>query len=431
MDITTWKKQKLQAHLRELKLPVSGNKPELIARILEVSGQYLTHFKKTDLVILSNLSDEDVLSACAVDKYAENLCDISFWTQRIVNLRKNTGELIHDMYLIHMSRKGYLSLVEYLINTEGADVRAKNYESLISAAENGHLDVVKYLIEQAGGNVHARKDESLILASKNGHLDIVKYLIEKEDGNIHAKNDKSLILASKHGHFSIVKYLIARGAKVNARKHKAFIEAVKSGHSVILQYLLEKGVTPDAQDISLKEAATDGYLDIVKILIETGEADVHSYDDYALRIAMANKHIKLVKYLLETAGANVNAQNGETLIWASAAGDLGLVKYLLEKAGANVHAGKYRQDGVLVVAALSGNLELVKYLIKRGLDINVFDNFDLENIVKTRNISIIKLLLEIGVKVDQDLIEHIQKLRINKGYKKQVMNLLEEYKKTN
>ncbi len=40
MDITTWNKKQLQDYLRKMKLPVSGNKQELINRINIPKSEY-------------------------------------------------------------------------------------------------------------------------------------------------------------------------------------------------------------------------------------------------------------------------------------------------------------------------------------------------------------------------------------------------------
>jgi ankyrin repeat protein len=41
-----------------------------------------------------------------------------------------------------------------------------------------------------------------------------------------------------------------------------------------------------------------GYLEVVKVLIEAG-ADVHAWDDAALHDASKNRHLEVVKFLIE------------------------------------------------------------------------------------------------------------------------------------
>ena len=48
----------------------------------------------------------------------------------------------------------------------------------------------------------------------------------------------------------------------------------------------------------LKKAASDGYPEIVKVLLENG-ADVHANNDEALRYASQDGHVETVKILLD------------------------------------------------------------------------------------------------------------------------------------
>lgn len=57
----------------------------------------------------------------------------------------------------------------------------------------------------------------------------------------------------------------------------------------------------------LMEACTNGYIELVKLLIENG-ADVKYNDYYAFRLSVAYKHLELTKFLLEI-GADVNTHN--------------------------------------------------------------------------------------------------------------------------
>lgn len=57
-----------------LSLPVSND------------GEGFTGNKQTDLIILSNLSDNDLINICAANKYLNNLCnDDNFWLNKILN----------------------------------------------------------------------------------------------------------------------------------------------------------------------------------------------------------------------------------------------------------------------------------------------------------------------------------------------------------
>src|SRR5258706_1335329 len=57
----------------------------------------------------------------------------------------------------------------------GANLRARDDESLCRACEHGNLDVVRYL-QQNGVPLNARDDEPLCRACEHDHVDLVRYL---------------------------------------------------------------------------------------------------------------------------------------------------------------------------------------------------------------------------------------------------------------
>ena len=54
-------------------------------------------------------------------------------------------------------------------------------------------------------------------------------------------------------------------------------------------------------------ASGNGYLDVVKYLVELG-ANIHAYDDCAVRYASENGHLDVVEYLVSV-GANIHAKD--------------------------------------------------------------------------------------------------------------------------
>src|SRR3990167_5949403 len=135
------------------------------------------------------------------------------------------------------------------------------------------------------------------------------------------------------------------------------------------KYLLDK---------TLIDAASNGYLGVVKALIVAG-ADVNCQDIYrlsALMFAAVYGHLDVVKVLI-AAGADVNCQdkNGETvLMWAVVGGHLDVVKALIA-AGANVNLRMSGGVTALMMAASRGYLEIVKILIAAGADVMLQDKY--------------------------------------------------------
>lgn len=77
----------------------------------------------------------------------------------------------------------------------------------------------------------------------------------------------------------------------------------------------------------LLNACKLGNLDKVKECL-THNADVHYYDDAPLRSAACNGYLDIVKYLIENADVNIFALNHDTLHWALHNKHLEMIIYL-------------------------------------------------------------------------------------------------------
>ena len=220
----------------------------------------LTGVRDLDFKILNKLDDNDLVNVCKTNKQANNLCDDQgFWLQRIMikfpylgidvlkkykQNRSWSQYYIEDLRtitpsnantkLITASKSGRLDQVIIAVNN-GADIHARNDESLRYASIHGHLDAVKYLISQ-GADIHARDNYSLRMASVSGYLDVVKYLVE-QGADIHALNDYSLRMASDYGHLEVVKYLVSQGGDIHAPDHvgpdASLRNARQHGHTAV------------------------------------------------------------------------------------------------------------------------------------------------------------------------------------------------------
>ena len=166
---------------------------------------------------------------------------------------------------------------------------------------------------------------------------------------------------------------------------------------VSLKYVVKllednKGITP------LMLACFEGRLHNVKLLIEEANKNIMSLDqedeDYKLSVAHATisntqdqkkrsplhfaayrGHLQIVKVLVEEGNASVNLKNGDSktaLVIASEVGALEIVKYLLEK-GANVHGEDNQGKAPIIAAVMNGHLHVVSYLLRYGVNPNYKD----------------------------------------------------------
>ena len=115
-----------------------------------------------------------------------------------------------DLAVVQASAHDHLQVVQYLVLSQGANVRYQDDLAVIEASWYGHLQVVQYLVSQ-GADVRARHDSAVVAASENGHLEVVQYLVS-QGADVRARYDEAVAQASKNGHLEVVRYLVSQGA---------------------------------------------------------------------------------------------------------------------------------------------------------------------------------------------------------------------------
>ena len=99
-------------------------------------------------------------------------------------------------------------------------------------------------------------DKQLWMASFNGQLDEVKAaLAQGADANFRGKGGVTpLVAAARNGYLDIVKYLVEHGAEVdkrdNVREKSALLAAAFKAHYDVAQYLIEHGADVNAQAVN-------------------------------------------------------------------------------------------------------------------------------------------------------------------------------------
>ncbi|XP_012556375.1 ankyrin repeat domain-containing protein 17 isoform X1 [Hydra vulgaris] len=277
--------------------------------------------------------------------------------------------------------KGHVEMVALLLE-RGADQEHKTDEmhtALMEASMDGHVEVARLLLNHgAQVNMPADSFESpLTLAACGSHVELAQLLIEHK-ANLEEVNDEGytpLMEASREGYLPMVALLREHGANINAQTEEtqetALTLACCGGFQDVVLYLLECGANIElGASTPLMEAATEGHVELVKLLLEHGSKvnATTATGDAALTYAAENGHTDVVEVLIHY-GANIEheSEGGRTpLMKAARAGHLCTVGYLISQ-GADVNRKTTgNEHSVLSLACAGGHAAVVELLLTRG-----------------------------------------------------------------
>lgn len=281
------------------------------------------------------------------------------------------------------SRRGYLEIVQFLINVELFEIKHINLASLTEDAANaGHLEIVQFLINCS---IRINRHDICIntarcVAAKRGYLHIVWFILAIDFNNMKNKMETAnsedpfeimriraemevnlqivLTSAAEFGHLHIVRFIVENCATyVDCPSFIISLHtinwglrnAASGGYIEILQYLIDYGATDFSG--SLFQAARSGHFDSVYFLISRGGTDFNE----ALSGAACGGHFHIICYLIEKGANDFN----HALKGAASSGHINIVNYF-------INIGATDLNNALKEAAKRGHLNVVKFLIEKG-----------------------------------------------------------------
>ncbi|CAK4743579.1 unnamed protein product [Aphanomyces euteiches] len=272
-----------------------------------------------------------------------------------VNLSGNGQAPLH-----YAAIYGYIEIVQILLSNEKVDPNVTTYVGgtpLHSAVKFGQVDVVKMLLEH--GSCDLLLEEPYCgtvfeIAAAKGHVDILNILIDfsRDDSQlIHEQLGKILHRAANKGYLNIVQMLL--------RDFSASID------------FESKNVSE-----ALREASEYGHVEIVRLLLQQPRINTNwSCETWgtALQSAARNGHLEIVQLFLANEKVEREGNLGIALHHASNNGYLNIVALLLAHDDQILNYHKKNGESALRCAADKGRVEIVRFLLKRGIDINLFD----------------------------------------------------------
>ena len=231
---------------------------------------------------------------------------------------------------LHMAlRYGCVDAATNLI-VKGADLRAKtnsNWTPLLFALQHGHFQIAQYLIEQGVDYdvVNVEGWAALHMALQYGRPDLAKRMIEK-GANVNILGDQHrtpLHYAVFNNHTEIAKILIEKGANVNAQTltegSSPFHLAALKGDLDILKIMSDKGADlnkPDSKGMTALMYALGGEQRNAALFLIGKGVDLHALNqgkDNALHYAAQQGYVDVIRLLLEQrVDRNIKDKDGET-----------------------------------------------------------------------------------------------------------------------
>ncbi|XP_018569299.1 uncharacterized protein LOC108909444 [Anoplophora glabripennis] len=317
-----------------------------------------------------------------------------------INVTDNAGNTA-----LHSAAGADLNTVKYLLR-RGVDVNVKNnngYLPLHSAALQGDSEIAKFLVLECGVDVNARDatgSTALYVALRGGQRYVIECLVELGAGvNIdNGLGFTALHLAASNGLLDIVKSLVDLGADINnkdASGHTSLHLSALNSRWQIVKFLMELDSNLDmgvndreivvnlASKVrnvlypygrgSLHEAAANGNLRIIKVLLKLGvNVDMVDHNGCTPLHVASSCLVTTVKFLVEH-GADINIKDrrgGTALHHAVCTSQWDVIKFFLER-GVNINITDNDGSTLLHYAARSGQWDIIEFFLNRGIDVNV------------------------------------------------------------
>ncbi|MEM6396546.1 MAG: ankyrin repeat domain-containing protein [Bacteroidota bacterium] len=294
------------------------------------------------------------------------------------------------------------------INFEGLS-EEEELRLLVRAIRQGDVEMFRYFMDRVRNiNQAAGPDEQyftpLMAAASEDRVDMLQALLDRgADVNyVNANGWTALIEAADEGSYRSAQFLLAAGADPNLKGRNSYRSAISmaasEGFPEIMELLLGAGADID-YGFPLHEAAEEGQLEIVRLLVEKG-VNVNELDDRRLTPlgrAAAEDNPTVIRYLLGR-GADLEKGTYLPLHLAAEDGQVAALRALLE-AGADVDARDGHRRTALICAASDGHYSAAKLLLEAGADIDAQDargNTALIAAADDNHQRVVRLLLQSG-----------------------------------
>ena len=401
------------------------------------------------------LSDGDSLIMKLTDSWSYELCEKMIECGVDVNYVNKKGRSVLET--IARRNTADRAIVKLFIE-HGAKLTTDAIQ--IGLESNQSCDVVRYMVQVAKKQGIKTGLNPVVEAAILGETDKVRSVVGKKL----TTNEKKLLLVytAAYGTADTLKFLESQGIKYHFTDYELgnyedqlAPYAIENGNASVLQYLFDQKEFSLAEDVEgywMEQALLNNATESVQVLLKNGSdinncnrADSYGryvgtngnyelwqillsngYDVdredrlyYTLEDAASHNQLDFIKKLAED-GYDCNIQNSDgTLGLLSNAHvyTLDMIKYLVEQ-GADVN-GVDHDGGPLNICIQEDCTESAMYLIEQGADVNLVPggcDTNLYNAVERGNLTLVKLLLEKGVDINEPCFDRYPLLHATEGH---------------
>ena len=415
---------------------------ELCEKMIEC-GADINYVNKKGRSVLETIADRNTADTSIVKLFIEHGAKLTTNAIQIGLESNQSCDVVR--YMVQVAKKqgiktGLNPVVEAAILGETDKVRSMVGKKLttnekklllVYTAAYGTADTLK-LLESKGIRYHftdyelGNYEEQLAsYAIENGNASVLQYLFDQKEFSLaEDKEGYWMEQALESNAAEVAQVLLKNGADINnCDSADSYGRCVgTNGNYELWQFLLDNGYNVNIEDrlyYTLVDAASHNQLDFIKKLVEDGY-DCNSKDADGTHTLLTNAHIytlDMIKYLVEQ-GADVNGVKHDGCPLSACIEDdcTESAIYLIEQ-GADVNLVPGGADTNLYNAVEKGNLTLVKLLLEKGVDINepCFDRYPL--MYATEGHTILECLLKAGANVEvQTEEEHDNALMLAANY---------------
>lgn len=257
--------------------------------------------------------------------------------------------------------------------------QVKFWESnaLVAAATGGHGDLVLWLYREVFHGFYMQSNQEVMdELARHGDVDAVRWLVSE------GWQPPRLYFAAEGGNIAMVQWLLTQSR--DAGKQWALKNAAAQGHLEIVKLLVSEGmVYLDGE--AFYDAAANGHLSVVQWLKESNLGLKMAYK--AMDLAATNGHLEVMQYLHSNCLATCTHH---TMRKAASNGHLHIVTWLhLQFRGhssIDLYAAGSKQQfntTVMDIAAMNGHLHVMEYLHSSAITMDTLATDDEEILEKT------------------------------------------------